>query len=71
MPAIASGTDDGLRFDWGDGLEDLERMGWEDFFALFEEYGLAFAHIEDDDSSVYEFVSRYGASGPEEDSGVQ
>ncbi len=61
MPAIVSGTDDGLRFDWGDGLEDLERLSWEDFFVVFEEYGLAFAHIEDDDSSVYEFVSRYAA----------
>ncbi|HEV7449498.1 MAG TPA: hypothetical protein VGP13_03090 [Candidatus Paceibacterota bacterium] len=59
-PAIVVGTDDGLRFDWGEqGDEHLERISWDEFFSVFNEYGLAFAHIENDDSSVYEFVSRY------------
>jgi hypothetical protein len=58
MPAIVPGTAAGLRFDWGEG-EHLERIAWADFFDIFEEYGLAFSHIEQDDSSVYEFVPRY------------
>ncbi len=57
MPAVVAGTDADLRFDWGEGGR-LERISWEDFFELFEEQDLAFAHIEDDDSSVYEFVPR-------------
>ena len=57
MPAILEGTEAGLRFDWGeDG--DLMRIPWSDFFGIFEEQGLAFSHIEEDDSSVYEFVPR-------------
>lgn len=58
MPAILSGTEAGLRFDWGESDDDLMRLSWEDFFVLFDEHNLAFAHIEEDDSSVYEFVSR-------------
>jgi hypothetical protein len=65
MPAIVAGTDDDLRFDWGESDEYLERLSWEDFFDLFDEYGLAFAHIEDDSSSVYEFVSRYAPASDE------
>lgn len=57
MPAIAEGTEAGLRFDWGED-EQLIRLSWPEFFEIFEEQGLAFAHIENDDSSVYEFVPR-------------
>ena len=58
MPALLAGTSSGLRFDWGEGDENVTRLSWEDFFDLFDEYGLAFAHIENDDSSVYEFITR-------------
>lgn len=58
MPAIVEGTEAELRFDWGEGDESLVRISWPDFFEIFDEQGLAFAHIEDDDSSVYEFVPR-------------
>lgn len=58
MPAIVEGSEAGLRFDWGEGDESLMRLSWEQFFDIFEEQGLAFSHIEEDDSSVYEFVSR-------------
>lgn len=61
MPAIVPGTEAGLRFDWGEGDERLMRLSWEDFFDIFEEEGLAFVHIEQDDSSVYEFVARQEA----------
>lgn len=58
MPAIVEGTDADLRFDWGEGDADTLRLSWAEFFDIFEEQGLAFAHIEQDDSSVYEFVPR-------------
>lgn len=57
-PAIVVGSDAGLRFDWGESDEDLMRLTWAEFFDIFEQEGLAFARIEDDDSSVYEFVPR-------------
>ena len=60
MPAILEGTEAGLRFDWGEG-DNLMRISWSEFLEILEEQGLAFAHIEDDDSSVYEFVSRTDA----------
>jgi hypothetical protein len=58
MPAILRGSESGLRFDWGEEGDGLMRLSWEEFFSLFEEHDLAFAHIEEDDSSVYEFVPR-------------
>lgn len=61
MPAIIEGTEAGLRFDWGEGDMDVMRLSWNEFFDIFEEQGLAFAHIEEDDSSVYEFVPRQEA----------
>ena len=60
MPAIVDGTESGLRFDWGED-DGLMRISWEEFFDIFDENSLAFAHIEEDDSSVYEFVSRVSA----------
>ncbi|MDB5225177.1 MAG: hypothetical protein JWL87_129 [Candidatus Adlerbacteria bacterium] len=57
-PALLLGTETGLRFDWGEGGDELERLSWRDFFDIFEEEGMAFAHIQDDDSSVYEFIAR-------------
>ena len=60
MPAIVEGSEARLRFDWGDD-DTLMRISWGDFFDIFENEGLAMAHIEEDDSSVYEFVSRYDA----------
>lgn len=66
MPAIVAGTEADLRFDWGEGDENLMRLSWEEFFDVFEAEGLAFAHIEDDDSSVYEFVPR-GSAAQDED----
>lgn len=61
MPAIVDGTESELRFDWGEGDADLMRLSWPEFFEIFDEEGLAFAHIEEDDSSVYEFVRRQEA----------
>ncbi len=58
MPAIVAGTEAGLRFDWGENEPDVLRISWPEFFEIFDEQGLAFAHIEEDDSSVYEFVPR-------------
>ena len=58
MPAIVEGTEAGLRFDWGESDEPLMRLTWDEFFAILDEQGLAFSHIEEDDSSVYEFVPR-------------
>lgn len=58
MPAIVEGTEAGLRFDWGED-DTLMRISWGDFFDIFENEGLAMAHIEEDNSSVYEFVSRH------------
>jgi hypothetical protein len=58
MPAIIEGTEAGLCFDWGESDNDIMRLTWSEFFDIFEEQGLAFAHIEEDDSSVYEFVPR-------------
>ncbi|MBP7770451.1 MAG: hypothetical protein KA066_00895 [Candidatus Pacebacteria bacterium] len=60
MPAIVDGTEAGLRFDWGED-DNLMRLSWPEFFEIFDEQGLAFAHIEEDDSSVYEFVPRHEA----------
>lgn len=57
MPAIVDGSDSELRFDWGEG-GSYTRIDWGEFFDVFEQEGLAFSHIEDDDSSVYEFVPR-------------
>lgn len=57
-PAIVVGSEADLRFDWGEGDEDLMRLTWAEFFDIFDQEGLAFARIEDDDSSVYEFVPR-------------
>jgi hypothetical protein len=58
MPAIVPGSEAGLRFDWGEGDGGLMRIEWDEFFDIFEEHALAFSHIEEDDSSVYEFVPR-------------
>jgi len=58
MPAIVQGSQAELRFDWGEEDNQYMRIEWDEFFDLFEEHALAFAHIEDDDSSVYEFVPR-------------
>lgn len=66
MPAIVEGTEAGLRFGWGED-DNLMRLTWTEFFGIFEEYGLAFAHIEDDKSSVYEFVPRAEAGIYEDD----
>lgn len=60
MPAVVESSEADLRFDWGEGDSLLMRISWDEFFDLFEEHGLAFAHIENDDSSVYEFVPRRG-----------
>ncbi|HEY4501512.1 MAG TPA: hypothetical protein VJJ20_00395 [Candidatus Paceibacterota bacterium] len=59
MPAIVEGSEADLRFDWGEG-DSLMRISWREFLEIFEDQALAFAHIENDDSSVYEFVPRRG-----------
>ena len=33
-----------LRIDFGDKEENLEPLDWDEFFAIFEENGLAFLH---------------------------
>lgn len=66
-PALLAGTQMGLRFDWGEGGEELEPISWRDFFDIFEEEGMAFAHIEGDDSSVYDFILRDEMDGGESD----
>jgi len=51
-----------LRLDFGDGVEQLERITWEDFFDIFEDNDLAFiyeASDADGDASIhYHFTSR-------------
>ncbi len=47
-PARVKDQGDGgiLRFDFGEPHEDLERISWDNFFAIFEENNLAFLHQE-------------------------
>lgn len=50
-----------LRIDFGDGNESLERIGWDEFFRIFEENGLAFLHqdrTKDGISRFNRFVRR-------------
>jgi hypothetical protein len=67
-PARVKGQGEGglLRIDFGDENEALERIGWDDFFRIFEENGLAFLHQErtkDGISRFNKFVRREGGSG--------
>lgn len=47
-PARVRGTGEGgvLRIDFGAPEEDLEAISWEEFFAVFDDRGLAFLHQE-------------------------
>jgi hypothetical protein len=50
-PATAKGTESGgqpgvLRFDFNEPEESLEEISWEDFFAKFEDAGLALLYEE-------------------------
>lgn len=47
-PARVQGTGAGgvLRIDFGEPEEGLEQISWDDFFAVFEDRGLAFLYQE-------------------------
>ena len=47
-----------LRLDFGPEEESLEPIGWEDFFATFDENGLAFVYDDDPDSRFGKLVRR-------------
>lgn len=45
-PAIVRTSSSGgvLRIDFGEAEDDLEEIGWDEFFKLFDDNGLAFLH---------------------------
>lgn len=47
-----------LRLDFGEPDEKLTEIGWEEFFEIFEERGLAFLYQDEGDSRFKKFVSR-------------
>jgi hypothetical protein len=51
-----------LRLDFGKPEENLEQIGWEEFFAIFDENGLAFLHqdktADGEPSRFNKFVER-------------
>ena len=60
-----SGDDPGiLRFDFGEPEESLERIPWDEFFAKFDEQGLALLHQDKTKdgatSRFFKFVKREG-----------
>lgn len=62
-PARVKGTggaDDAglLRLDFGEPEENLEPIGWEDFFDTFDESGLAFVYEAEPDSRFGKLVRR-------------
>jgi hypothetical protein len=68
-PASVKGTEAGgeagvLRIDFpgGAGQDDLEHIGWDDWFAKFEDSGLAFLYqaqkASGEDSTFFKLVSR-------------
>lgn len=68
-PASVRGTEGGgtagvLRIDFpgGAGTDDLEHISWQDWFAKFEEEGLAFLYQKEkasgEDSTFFKLVSR-------------
>jgi len=67
-PAIVRDTESKTRtsgmiridFDDSDGSEDtgLRRIGWDEFFKIFDDNHLAFLHQEVDDSRFNKFVQR-------------
>jgi hypothetical protein len=61
-PARVKGTGDDdaglLRLDFGPPEEGLEPIGWEDFFATFDESGLAFVYDAAPESRFGKIVRR-------------
>ena len=62
-PARVKGTGEGddaglLRLDFGEPEENLEPIGWEEFFDTFEESGLAFVYEDAPDSRFGKLVRR-------------
>jgi hypothetical protein len=68
-PASVSGTEDGdaagvLRIDFpgGAGEDELQHVSWEDWFAKFDQNGLAFLYQQEktsgEDSTFFKLVSR-------------
>lgn len=56
-----------LRIDFdesgGNGGEQLERIGWEEFLRVFDRNGLAFLYQDDSSSRFNKFVERAAAEG--------
>ncbi len=63
-PAVIRSKGEGgiLRIDFGEPEENLEPLDWDEFFAIFEENGLAFLHQDEtksgDQSRFNKFVCR-------------
>ena len=59
-PAKVETTGEGgiLRLDFGEPDDALTEIDWEEFFAIFEERGLAFLYQDEGDSRFNKFVSR-------------
>jgi hypothetical protein len=53
-----------LRIDFPTGASDppLEPISWDDFFAKFDDAGLAFIYQDDQDSTFCKFVDRKGTA---------
>lgn len=64
-PARVKGAGEGgiLRVDFGEPEESLETIGWDDFFAIFDENDLAFLHQDETKggktSRFNKFVARH------------
>ncbi len=47
-----------LRLDFGAPEDNLTEIGWDEFFSIFEERGLAFLYQDEGDSRFNKFVAR-------------
>jgi len=72
MPAVVEGTNDGegsgiLRIDWGDNAEaeQLDEVGWEEFFRIFDENNLAFLYQEETSEGPESYACRFVARDEE------
>ena len=64
-PAVVrtSGKGGILRIDFGEPEEELEPIGWDEFFRIFDANDIAFLHAEDGDSRFNKFVAKESADG--------
>lgn len=70
-PAIVEGTrgEGGgiLRVDFGENLEELEDVSWEEFFRIFEDNDLAFVYQSETYDGSESFVCKFAARHEDEE----